>query len=253
MDNMDPYLQILTALSLFCFSCSGAVDERLTSGSIEDVTPDAGHEEPQPGVLIVDDLADAATSDDLTPADPATVEAHVDTVENVAPVPTEASVNEPATPDPGATYCERQRAEKQAVPTHSSPPIPCDKVNRLVYYTRGSEAPCGPVRRFSIEREGSSELERTTPDFRGNKLKCAAPSISRIKMKANESAKIIDAVCADFNENYSVSAGVGCTSSSQRFYFYQGKQKIGETRSLPCPPSALRDSLERMESLMRKY
>ncbi len=247
------YLPILTALSLFCFSCSGAVDDRLKSGADEDVTADAGNEEPHPGVLLVDEVLDPATSDDPMPHDPAPVETHVDTVESIAPIPTEPYVDEPAPPDPGATYCERQRAEKQAVPTHSSPPIPCDKVDRLVYYTRGSEGPCGPVRKFSIERKGASKLERTTPGFKGNKRKCAAPSISRIKMKAKESARIIDSVCADFNEHYSMSAGVGCASSSQRFYFYQGKQKIGETRSLPCPPSALHDSLERMESLMSRH
>ena len=72
-------------------------------------------------------------------------------------------------------------------------------------------------------------------------------------MNAKEAAKILDSVCADFNEHYSSSAGVGCASFSKRFYFYQGKQKIGETRSLPCPPSPLRDSVERMESLMMKF
>ncbi len=247
------YLLNLTALSLFCMSCSGAVDDRLKSGANEDVTPDAGREEIPPGVLIVDEPVDPATSDDPMPHEPPRVEEHVDAVESVAPVPTEPPVDEPTPSEPDATYCERQLAEKQAVPTHSSPPIPCDKVDRLVYYSRGSEGPCGPVRRFSIERKGASKLERTTPGFKGNRRKCAAPSISRIKMKANESAKIIDAVCADFNEHYSMSAGVGCTSSSQRFYFYQGKQKIGETRSLPCPPSTLADSLERMESLMSRH
>ncbi len=246
------YLPILTALSLFCFSCSGAVDDRLVSGADEDVTSDAGQEEPPSGVLIVDDPVDPATSDDPMPHEPPMIEAHVDTVESVVPIPKEPYVDEPAPPDPDTTYCERQMAEKQAVPTHSSPPIPCDKVDRLVYYVRGSEGPCGPVQRFSIERKGASMLERTTPYYKGKKLKCAAPSISRIRMKATESAKIIDSVCADFNEHYSSSAGVGCTSSSQRFYFYKGKQKIGETRSLPCPPSTLADSLERIESLIRR-
>ena len=247
------YLPILTALSLFCLSCSGAVDDRLKSGENEDVTSDAGREELPPGVLIVDDPVDPATSDDPMPHEPPMIEAPVETVESVVPVPAEPYVDEPAPPDLDTTYCKRQLAEKQAVPTHSSPPIPCDKVDRLVYYFRGSEGPCGPVQRFSIERKGASELERTGFDYKGKKLKCAAPSISRIRMKANESAKIIDSVCADFNEHYSSSAGVGCTSSSQRFYFYEGKQKIGETRSLPCPPSTLADSLERIESLIRKF
>lgn len=249
----SPYLLNLTALSLFCFSCSGAVDDRLTSASNEDVTTDAGPGELPSGVLIVDDFVDAATFDDLTPTDPVTVEAPVDTVESAAPLPTVPSVSEPAPSDPDATFCKRQMAEKRAVPTHSSPPIPCARVDRLVYYARGSKGPCGPVRRFSIERGGASKLEQTASDYKGNMLKCAAPSISRIKMKANESTKIIDSVCADFNEHYSASAAASCASFSRRFYFYQGKQKIGETRSLPCPPLALPDSVERMESLMRKF
>jgi hypothetical protein len=189
-------------------------------------------------------LADRPPAD---PQPPSPVEERIESVPAADPAPEPARGT--ATPDPDATSCERYRALRALPPSHADAPIPCERLDRLVYYVRDPSGPCGPTSVLVVAATGDLELERTGSSFDASGSCCAEPKRLRHTIEASRAREIMAAACAELNRA-APRLGLGCKEGTRRLHFMAGDDKLRDTLAFPCGEGPMPDTEARLGELL---
>jgi len=244
----EPPLAAKIALSLLCAAlvaaCSGPAPPAPAVPAPDEATPSPSDGDPE-GVVIVDGAP--AEPPPVDPPPPPTVEERIEAIPAAAP-DAEAGPRA-AKADPGASLCTRYRALRNQPPAYTDTPIPCERLDALVYYVRSSAGACGPTSVLRVSATGDLELERTGPSFDASGSRCAEPKRLRHDIEASRAREILAAACAELNRA-APSAGIGCKEGTRRLHFMAGDEKMHDTRALPCGEGPMAATEARMTELL---
>ena len=236
-------------LALLLFGCSGAVK---TVAAVQE--PTAVIEEPDTipdDQVLIDDTGDGPEAARRPSPGP---DLESDTIEP-PPAATNPSAAAPEAEAPApvaASFLQLNRAEKFMEPDRDGPPAPCDGLDRIVYYSRGSEGICGPVTRISVGADGAVSLEKSSPDGQEGGG-CFEPMKANKIIEPGRARSLLSDACREYNQTYRSKISVGCEKSSRRFYFFSGNQKIFETMALPCESDAMATAEKAMAALIEEF